>query len=73
MSTIVNSSGKKKNGYTLSSNKSKGSLHHIDVETPDKQHFEFGTVMMKSNDKLSSQKTAISTSTQKNRNPSQLA
>ena len=63
------SSSKKKN---LSSNKSKTSLH-IDVETPNKSHFEFGTIVIKSNDKLSSQKTAASSSNAKNRNPSQIA
>lgn len=29
----------------------------IDVETPNKDTFEFGTIVIKSNDKLSSQKT----------------
>ena len=63
MQALINSSGKKRNINTLSSNKSKGSLNHIDVETPNKTHFEFGTIVLKSNDKLSSQKTAVSTST----------
>jgi hypothetical protein len=45
----------------------------IDIETPDKETFEFGTIVVKSNDKLSSQKTTISNSNPKPRNPSQVA
>jgi hypothetical protein len=47
----------------------------IDVETPNKDApFEFGTIVIKSNDKLSSQKTTASNnSNPKNRNPSQVA
>jgi hypothetical protein len=45
------------------------------VETPNKEApFEFGTIVIKSNDKLSSQKTTASNnSNPKNRNPSQVA
>jgi hypothetical protein len=46
----------------------------IDIETPNKDTFEFGTIVIKSNDKLSSQKTTASNhSNPKNRNPSQVA
>jgi len=46
----------------------------IDVETPNKENFEFGTIVIKSNDKLSSQKTQSSSlSNPKARNPSQAA
>lgn len=55
----------------VSSNHSKNSLH-IDIDTPNKSHFEFGTIVIKSNDKLSSQKTLASNS-RPNRNPSQVA
>lgn len=41
-----------------------------DVETPNKSTFEFGALVIKSNDKLSSQKTAANHSNIKQRNPS---
>lgn len=62
-------SSSKKTNNTLSSNKSKTSLN-IDVETPNKTNFEFGTIVLKSSDKLSSQKTLANSSNAKNRNPS---
>lgn len=45
----------------LSINKTKQYLQ-TEIETPDKINFEFSTIVPKSNDKLSSQKTAASSS-----------
>jgi hypothetical protein len=42
--------------YSINNNLSKGTLK-LDIETPNKSQFEFGTILAKSNDKLSSQKT----------------
>ncbi len=46
---------------------------HLDIDTPDKDLFEFGTVVIKSNDKLSSQKQPLNNSNPKQRNPSHMA
>lgn len=54
MSNQYNNSSAKKQHNT--SNVSKTNLR-IDVETPNKSQFEFGNANIKSNDKLSSQKT----------------
>lgn len=48
-------------------------MKFLEIETPDKNTFEFGTIVIKSSDKLSSQKTAAINSNAKNRNPSQVA
>lgn len=55
-----------------SHNKSRPTLQ-IDIETPDKLNFDFKTLHMKSNDKLSSQKVPASHSNVKQRNPSIVA
>lgn len=54
-------------------NKSNATHLHTDIETPDKVNFEFSTIIPKSTDKLSSQKTVASSSQVKPRNPSQVA
>ena len=50
VSKTYGSSGKK----SQISNDKKAKVITIDVETPNKSNFEFGSVVLKSNDKLSS-------------------
>ena len=74
---MFNSGGSSTKKTTTTSN-DKSSINNsgrprllIDVDTPNKENFEFGTIVIKSNDKLSSQKTtAQNNSHPKNRNPS---
>ena len=76
-----NNSGGSSTKKTQTTSNDKSSINNsgkprllIDVETPNKDTFEFGTIVIKSNDKLSSQKTTAShNSNPKNRNPSQVA
>lgn len=73
-----NNSGGSSTKKTQTTSNDKSSINNsgrprllIDVETPNKDTFEFGTIVIKSNDKLSSQKTTASNnSNPKNRNPS---
>jgi hypothetical protein len=76
-----NNSGGSSTKKTQTTSNDKSSINNsgkprllIDVETPNKDTFEFGTIVIKSNDKLSSQKTTASNNSNlKNRNPSQVA